>query len=672
MTSRIASPDTSADRELRALLDQRPLQCFRVIAGAGSGKTTTLVKALAHVATSHGKTLRARSQKIACITYTDIAAEEIRSDVKQGSIFHVSTIHTFLWTLINPFQHDIGLWVTERIQERLEEEIEAEQGFSNRVGAKRRQETRKRIERYERQAKEVVSIRRFTYGTGSNYGKGIVGHDDVIKLATAMLVRRPLLAQLTVAEYPYIFVDESQDTFPAVVDALRGLALQHKGKLCLGFFGDPMQRIYATGVGSIGLDAGWKDIKKPENFRSPLQILTAINAIRSGGDNLVQKSGLPIEKQREGDVTVIVAPRTQDSLITLHRVRRWLADRHCSDAWLNDDAQSALKVLVITHRMAARRLGFETLYACFHDGASASLSQAFDEGTAWPLTPFRTAILAMAATSASSSDAMTLLRIHSPRIQNIHASDDLTTVLSSLKHGLTELAGVVANGGPDSVGEALRIVSSYGLVELDERWIDHLATSGDSDISPVADGDRQVLGAFMTCDIHELHGYFNYVGRESPYSTQQGVKGAEFPNVLVVLDDAEGTHAHFSYDKLFGLRKLSKADETARQEGRDSVLERTRRLLYVCCSRATESLTVLLYTDDVPDALDALRRSSLGATGLVIDLAEIEIRHPGRPDPQQLRPLGNAGQASDRQPAPDTKPQMTEQTQPAGDAEGSP
>lgn len=662
MTSRIASPDTSADRELRTLLNRSPLQCFRVVAGAGSGKTTTLVKALAHVAASHGKSLRARSQKIACITYTDIAAEEIRSDVQHGSIFHVSTIHTFLWTLINPFQRDIASWVTERIQERLAADIEAERGFSSRVGAKRRQETRKRIERYERQAKEVVSVHRFTYGTGSNYGKGIVGHDDVIKLATAMLARHPLLAQLTVAEYPYIFVDESQDTFPAVVDALRRLALQHEGKLCLGFFGDPMQRIYATGVGSIDLDPGWKDIKKPENFRSPSQVLTAINAIRSGGDNLVQKSGLPIGKQREGDVTVIVAPRTQDSLITLHEVRRWLADRHSSDAWLNDDAQSALKVLVITHRMAARRLRFETLYACFHDGASTSLSEAFDEGTAWPLTPFRTAILAMAATPTNSSDAMTLLRTHSPRIQDIRAGDDLTTILNSLKHGLTQLAGVVAKGGPDSVGKALRIVSSYGLVELDERWIDHLATSGDSSISPAADSDSEVLDAFMACDIHELQGYFNYVGRESPYSTQQGVKGAEFPNVLVVLDDAEGTHSHFSYDKLFGLRKLSKADETARREGRDSVLERTRRLLYVCCSRATESLTVLLYTDNVPDALEALRRSSVGAAGLVLDFAEIGIGNPGRPGPQQC--LVNAGQVSDLQSSPDTKPQRTEQTPP--------
>ncbi|GAA0402472.1 hypothetical protein Acor_67830 [Acrocarpospora corrugata] len=117
-------------------------------------------------------------------------------------------------------------------------------------------------------------------------------------------------------------------------------------------------------------------------------------------------------------------------------------------------------------------------------------------------------------------------------------------------------------------------MSNYGLVELDKRWVDHLAASSNYGSTLVPDNDGQALSAFMACDIHELPGYFNYVGDESSYSTQQGVKGTEFPNILVVLDDEEGTHSHFSYDKLFGLRGLSKADEAALQEGRDSVLER--------------------------------------------------------------------------------------------------
>jgi len=44
VSRRILSPDTPADAELREILDNKQLSGFTVIAGAGSGKTTSLVK----------------------------------------------------------------------------------------------------------------------------------------------------------------------------------------------------------------------------------------------------------------------------------------------------------------------------------------------------------------------------------------------------------------------------------------------------------------------------------------------------------------------------------------------------------------------------------------------------------------------------------------------------
>jgi hypothetical protein len=76
-----------------------------------------------------------------------------------------------------------------------------------------------------------------------------------------------------------------------------------------------------------------------------------------------------------------------------------------------------------------------------------------------------------------------------------------------------------------------------------------------------------------------LVGASSYISQESPYSTQHGVKGAEYKDVIVVLDDDEGRHNQFSYDKFFGLKPLSPGDATH--------LARTRGLLYVCASRAT-------------------------------------------------------------------------------------
>jgi DNA helicase II / ATP-dependent DNA helicase PcrA len=86
---------------------------------------------------------------------------------------------------------------------------------------------------------------------------------------------------------------------------------------------------------------------------------------------------------------------------------------------------------------------------------------------------------------------------------------------------------------------------------------------------------------------------------ESPFSTQQGIKGAEFERVLVVLDDDEGTHMQFSYDKYLSLKPLSDRDAENLREGKETAVERTRRLFYVCCTRAMKDLVVVFFTNDV-------------------------------------------------------------------------
>ena len=52
---------------------------FRMEAGAGAGKTYSLVKALRLIIDEQGITLLRKSQKIACITYTNVATDEIIS-----------------------------------------------------------------------------------------------------------------------------------------------------------------------------------------------------------------------------------------------------------------------------------------------------------------------------------------------------------------------------------------------------------------------------------------------------------------------------------------------------------------------------------------------------------------------------------------------------------------
>jgi len=46
--------------------------------------------------------------------------------------------------------------------------------------------------------------------------------------------------------------------------------------------------------------------------------------------------------------------------------------------------------------------------------------------------------------------------------------------------------------------------------------------------------------------------YMEYVTDKTRFATHQGVKGLEFPHVVVIMDDNEARDFLFSYEKLFG------------------------------------------------------------------------------------------------------------------------
>ena len=80
---------------------------FFLFAGAGTGKTYTLVELLKIIKEKYAREFRLTSKYCAVITYTNAATDEIISRLKDTSIFDISTIHSFIWSLIKPFQKDI-------------------------------------------------------------------------------------------------------------------------------------------------------------------------------------------------------------------------------------------------------------------------------------------------------------------------------------------------------------------------------------------------------------------------------------------------------------------------------------------------------------------------------------------------------------------------------------
>jgi DNA helicase-2/ATP-dependent DNA helicase PcrA len=212
---------------------------------------------------------------------------------------------------------------------------------------------------------------------------GFLGHDDVLRLTPYLIADRPLFRTLLASQFPFIFVDESQDTTLEVVEALKTVEREPGVELCLGFFGDPMQRIYATGTGLVEAEPNWVDIPKQENFRCSTKVLNLANAIRRDGDDLVQvpakhlgTKGIVPTPDGSAHLFVLPADDTRDA--NLIRVRNWMAMRTNDNNWRSDDnGQEQVKLLVIVHQMAAKRLGFGDLYSALNSKAPSVFREGF-------------------------------------------------------------------------------------------------------------------------------------------------------------------------------------------------------------------------------------------------------------------------------------------------------
>lgn len=638
MTSRIASPDTKADEEVRTCLDAQPPRSFVMVAGAGSGKTTSLVKALAHIVATRGKEMTQAGRRVACITYTEIAATEIATDVANASICHVSTIHSFLWTLIRSFTPDIREWLEHRLRERIDEE-------QTRIAKPRTREAtkvkaRQRIERLTTQLASVDAIERFGYATGSDYSRGILGHDDVVKCALLFLTERPLLRGLLASQFPIVFVDESQDTNPDFVAALKLTAETVSTPFCIGAFGDPMQKIYLAGIGPIAREPAWVEITKPDNFRSPQAVLKLINRIRADDDGLQQTGGRseataagPVLLQ--GSARLFLLPTDQDRNESLMRLREWMASANCDPEW--SPPASGVKVLVLVHRSAATRLGFAGIYGALNDHGDHALKQGLLDGTAWVLRPFLNVVLPLvdARRTYQEHAVVQTLLAHSPAVQaTTIGNGDVPALLGRIDKALDDFIDAFADDSTVTVGHVLKCALAVGIVPPDERLSPFLegnfATGEpDDEDEPAGAKEDASIMAFLACPVRELAAIRSYIENQSPFDTHQGIKGAEFERVLAVLDDEEARYNLFSYTRYFGLAPLSKSDLENARDGKETTIDRTRRLFYVCCSRARRDLAVALFVPDPDQALAVIANANVFPVDQIFTLPMMALRASG-------------------------------------------
>ncbi|RZK24352.1 MAG: ATP-dependent helicase, partial [Flavobacterium sp.] len=241
--------DDHVDDQIANCLNLHNLQSFFLFAGAGSGKTRTLVKALETFCKKSANTLRVKGKKVGVITFTNAACNEIVKRLNFNPLLDVSTIHSFVWNLIKGYNQDIKKWLQKELEQDL---IDLKAAQAKGRASKAYNDRERSIALKTKKLEELPNIKKFVYNpNGDNKSKASLTHADVIKIGADFLNEKPLLQSLLISQYPIILIDESQDTNKNLMDAFLKIQKLHPKKFCLGLIGDTMQRIYSDGKSDL-------------------------------------------------------------------------------------------------------------------------------------------------------------------------------------------------------------------------------------------------------------------------------------------------------------------------------------------------------------------------------------------------------------------------------------
>ena len=608
--------DDKVDEEIRSYLDLDVPKSFFLYAGAGSGKTRSLVEALHYVSTKWGERLSLRGQQVAVITYTNAACDEIKRRLSFDPLIDVRTIHSFAWSLIERHDNDIRKWLAVNLRAQIEY-LELKQAKAKGRAGKATEDRKRQIASKQKRLASLDDIRRFVYSpTGENRTRDSLNHSEVIAMTADFVTSKPLLQRLLFDHYPILLIDESQDTISAFMDAVLDLQAKHSATFCVGLFGDTMQRIY--GHGKVGLDQAipetWARPAKRMNHRCPTRVIRLINAIRAEDDGQEQRGR---SDKPEGWVRLFILPEETDNKFEAEaHISKRMAEITGDGEWVASGNQ--VKTLTLEHHMAARRLGFQDFFDPLYrvEGMRTGLLDGTNPGASFFCRDVAPLVKAMA--TGDRFEAAKAVRKSSPLLDRKRLEAAGENQINSIReaNAATEaLYALFQSGSVPTLIEVLKNVARSGLFRIPEMLAPFVGTDAEGDDVDIGDWDvliddddaRDEIVAWrnaLQTSFDQVEKYDLYVRDLSEFSTHQGVKGLEFPRVMVIISDEEARGFLFSFDKLFGTKEKSKADLENEEAGRETSINRTRRLFYVTCSRAEQSLAVVHYSAQ-PDVAKA-------------------------------------------------------------------
>lgn len=595
---------------------------FLLSGGAGSGKTYSLVQVIRQAIAENP------TSKVACMTYTNAAVKEIEERVNHKNL-DVSTIHDFLWDNIKHFQKELKSAIVtlandDEAKISIDEENPIPQNYFDNL--------EKGI-----QYKEYLKLK-----------EGIISHDELLIIANYLFEIYPKLCTIVKDKYQFIFIDEYQDTNKVVVDIFLNHFKKSQKNNIIGFFGDAMQSIYDDGIGNLDEYKGdgadkVKEVRKAQNRRNPKRVIDLANRLRT--DSIIQEAStdesapnMIAGQIKDGNILFVHSP-----ISDISSVKFYLTENH---GWNFNNAEET-KELNLTHNLIADKAGFRELMDIYDKDLvlsyrdrikkyikDKSITSDFSEKTfgevvailadgksgrelnaVRPTNSMQTFIdnnpeLYHAALNyqyavfskiyinkdqllddkkqdeedenKKGSKRDNLIK-HLFKIQNnivlyktgrynefLRSTDYRNKIINIAdKRALKSNIESLIQAEEKTIKEAIHDANEKGICLIDDK-LEDFRTRNEYLYNRVKD--------VRFTEFQKLH---DYLEGKTPFSTQHKTKGTEFNNVLVILDN--GGWNNYNFENLF------------LNAGTESVLKRTQKIFYVCCTRAKENLAVFFH-----------------------------------------------------------------------------
>ena len=616
------APDTAV-RDLAAELNPEQAAAamygegpLLIVAGAGTGKTRTLVYRVAHLLATG-----TAPERILLLTFTRRAAHEMISRAERlvgaaSGRVHGGTFHGTGNRLLRMFGQSAGLPRDFSIMDQADAVdrmgiARANLGYGKQEKRFPKKETLHYI--YSRHVNTEIAVedilggelpqfadytddvlRIFAEYTSGKIERNLVDYDDLLIFWALMLEHSPPLADRIAALYDQILVDEYQDTNLMQARILRGMCRTHHN---ITVVGDDAQSIYSFRGANVHniLDfpkqfPGSHLVTLEQNYRSTQPILDVTNTLISRAEERFTKN---LWTARVGGETPWLVGARDEQQQTKFVVDRVL-ELHEEGTPLREIAvlfRAAYMSADLEIELANRRIPFEKWGGLkFLEAAHVKDVLAFlrvienpRDDVSWyrilmlmPGIGDATARAAIASMAEREWDVNAFSEWPAPpRAQEAHGR--LSSLLGTL---MRRAAGNAEESLGTGVGAEIEAVRGLYDDILRERYDRPEARLSDLEQLRVIAGGYPNRAAFLSA-----------IALEPPQSTQDLAAGGDAEDDALILSTAHSAKGK-EWDAVFLIWAVDGYFPLARATTDDAQLDEERRLMYVAATRARNHLLV--------------------------------------------------------------------------------